>query len=207
MLESLSALIIHLIQSLGYAGVFLLMFLESALIPIPSEITLPFAGFLAQKGVFTLPLVIAAGSIGDIAGTMLLYVLGWYMEESFIEGLVGKYGKFILLSRGEYDTLMRWIKTRGSFIITIAKLLPGFRTVIGLPAGLSEAHYLKVLGYTAIGSVIWCSIFSYVGYTLGAHWNTLDPLFRKFEIGIGIMLIVGILWYINHKLKIIKFPK
>lgn len=207
MVEQLSTLIIHLIQNLGYAGVFLLMTLESALIPIPSEITLPFAGFLAQKGTFVLPLVIAAGTLGDIFGTMVLYFLGLYLEESIVERLVEKYGKFILLSKHEYETVMRWMKTKGAFIITIAKLLPGFRTVIGLPAGLSETPFWKALGFTTLGSVIWCSSFVYVGYALGAKWNSLAPVFRKFEVAIGVVFVLGALWYINHKLKIVKFGK
>lgn len=207
MIEIVSGLIIHLIQSLGYAGVFLLMLLESALIPIPSEITLPFAGFLAQKGAFSLPLVILAGSLGDIAGTLLLYALGYYLEESFIEKLVDKYGKFILLSRHEYDTVMKWVKTKGTFVIMLAKLLPGFRTVIGLPAGLSEAPFKKVALFTMLGSIIWCTIFSYVGFVLGNNWKSLEPLFRKFEIAIVVLIVLGGLWYVNHKLKIVKFGK
>lgn len=205
MLSQLSGLIIHLIQTLGYAGVFLLMTLESALIPIPSEVTLPFAGFLAHLGTFSLPLVILAGILGDITGTMILYFIGYKLEESVVEKLVGKYGKFILFSKHEYDTLMRWMRTKGVFIIFIAKLLPGFRSVIGLPAGLSEVGWKKALLYTAAGSLIWCSIFSYVGFVLGENWKTLDPVFRKFELGIGVVLVVAVLWYINHKLKIVKF--
>lgn len=204
MLEQLSALIIHLIQSVGYFGVFLLMFLESALIPIPSEITLPFAGFLAQKGTFILPFVIASGIIGDVLGTLLIYALGIYLEETVILKLLDKYGKFILLSRHEYNTIMRWLQTNGTIVITIAKLLPGFRTIIGLPAGLAEIPFYKTLIYTLIGSTIWCITFTYVGFALGSKWNSLAPIFRKFELGIIVLLVLGILWYLNHKLRIFK---
>lgn len=207
MLEQLSGLIIHLIESLSYAGVFLLMTLESALIPIPSEITLPFAGFLAQKGTFSLALVIAVATLGDIAGTMILYTIGWRLEESIVEKLVEKYGKFILISRHEYDTVMNWMKTKGVIIIFIAKLLPGFRTIIGLPAGLSEVPFKKALLYTTAGSLLWCGIFTYIGFALGANWNKLEPVFRKFELAIVVILILGAAWYINHKLKFVKFGK
>src|SRR5690349_9178044 len=132
MLEALSALIIHLIQTLSYFGVFLLMTLEAALIPIPSEITLPFAGFLAQKGTFILPLVMLAGILGDVFGTLILYILGVYLEENVILRILDKYGKFFLFSRNEYNTIMRWLKTKGAVIIILSKLVPGFRTVIGL---------------------------------------------------------------------------
>lgn len=207
MLEQLSSLIIHLISTLGYVGVTLLMTLESCLIPIPSEITLPFAGFLAQKGTFSLPLVIAAGVFGDTLGTMILYGLGYYLEENLILRILDKYGKFILISSHEYNTMIKWLNTKGTIIITIAKLLPGFRTIIGLPAGLSEVSFWKALLYTVIGSLIWCTSFVYAGFVLGENWKGFEPIFRKFELGIGVLLVVGLLWYLNHKLKIVKFKK
>lgn len=204
MLSFLSGFIIHLIQSLGYFGIFILMTLESALIPIPSEITLPFAGFLAQKGTFALPYVILVATAGDIIGTLIAYAIGYFLEETVIVGFIEKYGKFILLSKHEYTKVMGWFAKKGNIIITISKLLPGFRTIIGLPAGLSEIPLKKVIGYTAIGSFIWCLGFSYVGYVLGKNWNTLHPYFQRFEIFIVLAGIVLVLWYINHKLKIIK---
>jgi len=207
MLEALSTVIIHLISTLGYLGIFLLMTLEAALIPIPSEITLPFAGFLAQKGIFSLPLIMLAGILGDTLGTMLLYALGYYLEENVVLRALDKYGKFILVSRHEYNTVIRWINTKGSVILTLAKLLPGFRTIIGLPAGLSEVPFIKALIYTLIGSTIWCVGFVYAGFVLGANWKSLEPIFRKFELGIVVLLILGLLWYLNHKLKIIKIKK
>lgn len=207
MLSQLSGLIIHLIQSVGYLGVFLLMSLESCLIPIPSEITLPFAGFLAQQGTFSLPLVILAGIAGDVFGTMVLYAIGYFLEENLILGLLDKYGKFILISRHEYNTVMGWFQKKGSIIITVCKLLPGFRTIIGLPAGLSEVPPLKVFGFTLLGSAIWCTALTYVGFVLGSRWNSLEPVFRKFQLVIVVVLVVGLLWYLNHKLKIVKLGK
>ncbi|HET9946549.1 MAG TPA: DedA family protein [Patescibacteria group bacterium] len=207
MLSQLSGVIIHLIQTAGYLGVALLMTLEACLIPIPSEITLPFAGFLAQKGTFILPLVIAAGAFGDILGTMLLYALGYYVEETIILKYLDKYGKFLLISRHEYNTVMNWFSKKGTIIIFIAKLLPGFRTIIGLPAGLSEVPFGKALALTTIGSIIWCGTFTYIGFALGSKWNSLEPIFRKFELAIGVVAVLGILWYINHKLKIVKLGK
>lgn len=181
------------------------MTLEAALIPIPSEITLPFAGFLAQKGIFLLPLVILAGIVGDVLGTMLLYWLGCFLEENFVLRLIDKYGKFILLSRHEYNMVRGWFQKKGSIIIVFAKLLPGFRTIIGLFAGLTEVPFSKAFGFTLLGSTIWCCGFTYLGFVLGTRWNTLEPLFRKFQLVIVVVLVVGLLWYINHKLKILKF--
>lgn len=207
MLEVLSGYIIHLIQSLGYVAVFLFMTLESCLIPIPSEITLPFTGFLAQQGTFNLIIAIGIATLGDVVGTLLAYAIGYYLEEEVIVGHIDRFGKYILLTRREYDHVMHWMQTKGTIIITIAKLLPGFRTVIGLPAGLSEIPLKKVIPYTLVGSLIWCSAFVYVGYALGSKWNSLEPVFRKFELGIVALLVLGVLFYVNYKLKIVKFGK
>lgn len=203
MLELVSGFIIHLIQTAGYFGVALLMTLEACFIPIPSEVTLPFAGFLAQQGKFALPLMIAAGIIGDTLGFMIAYAIGYYLEENVILNLIHKYGKFILFSKHEYETVMRWFQKHGNIIITIAKLLPGFRTIIGLPAGLSEVKPLKALGYALIGSIIWCTGFVYLGFSLGAKWNSLEPVFRKFELVIVIVIIAAVAFYIAKKFNLI----
>lgn len=207
MLEQLSGFIIHLIQTFSYFGVFFLMMLESAFVPIPSEITLPFAGFLAQQGTFNFFLTVIAAVLGDVTGTLIAYAVGFFLEETVVIGLIERYGKFILLTKREYDHVMHWFQKHGTIIITIGKLLPGFRTIIGLPAGLSETPLLKTILYTLIGSVIWCTAFTYAGYVLGNNWKALDPIFRKFEVVIVAVIVLGILWYINHKLKIIKFKK
>lgn len=203
MLEALSGIIIHLIQTTGYLGVTLLMTLEACFIPIPSEITLPFAGFLAQQGKFALLLMIVAGIVGDTLGFMIAYAIGYFLEENVILELIHKYGKFILFSKHEYETVMRWFQRHGNIIITIAKLLPGFRTIIGLPAGLSEVKPLKALGYSLLGSIIWCSIFVYVGFSLGSKWNSLEPVFRKFELVILLAILAAIVLYIMKKFDLI----
>ena len=163
MIQVISTLIIHLIQSIGYLGVFLLMTLEAALIPIPSEITLPFAGFLAQKGTFILPLVMLAGIAGDVLGTMILYALGYFLEENFILKLLDTYGKFILISRDEYNTVMKWFQKKGSIIIIVCKLLPGFRTIIGLFAGISEVFCKSIwIYYLGVSYLVWESYVRWV---------------------------------------------
>src|ERR1700691_6214439 len=102
MLSSLSGFIIHLIHSAGYFGVFILMMCNSALIPIPSEVTMPFAGYLTQTGSLSLPLVILTGATGDVVGALIAYAIGYYLEENVILTLINKYGKFILLTKHEY---------------------------------------------------------------------------------------------------------
>lgn len=207
MLGQLSGLIIHLIQSLGYAGVFLLMTLESALIPIPSEVTMPFAGFLAQGGYLNVWLVVLTGAIGNLVGSLLSYAIGFYLEESVILSLVRRYGKFILISEHEYTRAVRWFAKYGNPIAFFSRLLPAVRTFISLPAGLAEMNIWQFSLYTFFGSLLWSGVLTWIGYYLGKNWNSLEPYFRKFQLVIIVVIIVGVLWYINHKLKFVKFGK
>lgn len=207
MLEALSSLITQFIHTTGYFGVFLLMTLESALIPIPSEVTMPFAGFLASKGDMSLWAVILIGAFGNLVGSLIAYGLGFYLEETIILTLIRKYGKFILVNEGEYKHSLTWFKKYGESIAFFSRVLPAIRTFISLPAGLSEMNIWKFSIYTFVGSLIWSAFLTYVGYYLGENWHTLEPYYRKFEYVIAGVLIIGVLWFVNHKLKLVSFVK
>ena len=183
------------------------MTLESALIPIPSEITMPFAGFLAFEGHLNLILVILVGAVGNLVGSLLAYGLGFYLEETIIVKLIKRYGKIILVTIEDYETSIKWLKRYGDFVTFFSRLLPAVRTFISLPAGLSEMNIWKFSAYTFLGSLIWSAVLAYIGFYLGARWNSLEPFFRKFQMVIVVFLVVGILIYINHKLKIVKLPR
>src|SRR5881628_2785956 len=117
MLEHLSSIIIHLIQSSGYIGVFLLMTLESALIPIPSEITMPFAGFLALTGHVNLFLIIFIGALGNLVGSLIAYGIGYYLEDHIVLMLIEKYGKYVLLRKHEYERALKWFDKYGNSVV------------------------------------------------------------------------------------------
>lgn len=206
MIEQLSGLIIHFIQSTGYFGIFILMTLESALIPIPSEITMSFSGFLASKEQLSFILIVLAGGFGNLVGSLVAYGIGYYLEEHIILSLVKKYGKFLLLTEEDYLKSIKWFKKYGGGIAFFSRLLPGVRTFISLPAGLSEMNILKFSAYTLLGSLIWSAILTYIGFFMGSRWNTLEIYYRKFEIAIVAFLIFAVIFYINHKLKIVKLP-
>lgn len=207
MLEQLTGFIIHLIQSTGYLGIFILMTLESALIPIPSEVTMPFAGFLVSQGKLNFWLVVLIGAFGNLIGSLIAYGIGFYLEEHIIIKLIKKYGKFVLLSVHEYEISVSWLKKYGDYVAFFSRMLPAVRTFISLPAGLSEMNIWKFSFYTFVGSFIWSLLLTYVGVYFGKEWHALEPLYRKFEILIFVVFLIGVLWYINHKLKIIKFKK
>lgn len=207
MIEILSGFIIHLIQQTGYLGIFLLMTVESALIPIPSEITMPFSGYLVSQGQLSFPLVVLAGTLGNLVGSLIMYWLGYFLEERVVISLVEKYGKFLLISRKEYDHSMHWLNKYGSAVAFLSRILPGIRTFISLPAGLSEMNLIKFSIYTTLGSAIWAGALTYVGVYFGKEWHVLEPLYRKFEFAIAGVLVIAALWYINYKLELVKLRK
>lgn len=207
MLENFSLFIIHLIESTRYFGIFVLMTLESALVPIPSEITMPFSGFLVNQGKLFFPLVVLVGAFANLVGSLISYYIGYFLEETIIVGWIKKYGKFLLLTIDDYEKSANWFKKYGNSVVFFSRLLPGIRTFISLPAGLAEMNVWKFSFYTFSGSLIWSSVLAYFGFYLGTNWKTLEPIYRKFELLIVVVFVLGILWYINHKLKIVKFPR
>ena len=204
MLEILAHYIIKLIESTSYVGIFVLMTLESALIPIPSEITMPFSGFLASSGKLSLLAIILTGTIANLVGSYIAYYIGYFLEETILLKLIRKYGKLILLSEHDYERAHNWFQKYGDKIIFISRLLPGIRTVISLPAGMFEMDIKKFTLYTLLGCFIWSAFLTYLGYALGENWAALEVYFRKFQIVIAAAIIAAILWYLEKHLKILK---
>lgn len=202
MLEFLGQYIIQLIQSTGYAGIFVLMALESALIPIPSEITMPFSGFLASRGELSFALIVIVGTLANLTGSLVAYVIGYLLEETVLLGLIQKYGKFVLLSTHEYHRAERWFRKYGDKIIFISRLLPGVRTVISLPAGVFRMDIKKFVIYTTIGCLIWSIFLTYVGFALGENWTSIEQYFRKFEFLIVGVFILALAFYIEKHLNL-----
>lgn len=207
MIEQLSLFIIHLIQTTGYLGIFILMTLESALIPIPSEVTMSFSGFLVNQGGLSFILVVLVGAFGNLIGSLIGYYIGYFLEENIIISLVKKYGKFLLITEHDYTMSRNWFNKYGNAVVFFSRLIPGVRTFISLPAGLAEMNIWKFSIYTFLGSLLWSGFLTYIGFYLGSRWKDLEGYFRKFEVLIVVLLVVVVLLYINHKLKIIKFKK
>lgn len=192
--------IIHLIGSAGYLGIFVAMTVESALIPLPSEIIMPFSGFLVSAGKLNFWLVVVSGAVGNLAGSLIAYAIGFYLAEHVIENLVKKYGKLILLTKSDYLKAKSALQKWGDIVVFGSRLLPGIRTVISLPAGLAELPLLKFSILTLVGSFIWSAALTYFGLVLGENWQILRPIFQKFDFVIvgGIIILVAV--YIFRKL-------
>ena len=198
-LELLAQFIISFIHSTGYFGIFLLMTLESALIPLPSEVTMPFSGFLVTEGKLEFWFVVLAGAIGNLIGSLIAYYIGFFLEESVLRTLVRKYGKFILLTEHDYNKGEQWFRKHGEAIAFTSRLLPAVRTFISLPAGVAKMNAGKFAIYTLAGSFLWSAFLTLVGVKLGENWHSISDFFHKFDLLIGIAIIGIVAWYIWHK--------
>ena len=201
----LSSFIIATISMLGYSGVVLLMAIESACIPLPSEIIMPFAGYLVSKGEMNLWLVGIAGALGCVVGSWVAYYAGMYGGRPFIE----KYGRYILLSRHDLDLADRWFAKYGELIVFTARLLPAIRTFIAFPAGVARMNMWRFTIYTFAGSLPWCLGLAYVGQKLGEQWDKNDTLktwFHRFDFVIGIAGLIFVAWWIWRHVKHSRMP-
>ena len=194
-LEVLSAFIIAVISSSGYLGIVVLMAIESACIPLPSEVIMPFSGYLVYTGRFQLLWVATAGALGCNLGSALAYAVGYYGGRPLVE----KYGAYILLSRRELDWADRFFARYGDSTVFISRLLPVVRTFIALPAGIARMPQLRFHFYTFVGSWPWCLGLAYIGMRLGEKWNS-DPRlklwFHRFDAVILAVLVIGAAWFI-----------
>ncbi len=197
LLEALASLIIYVISLMGIPGVVLLMAIESACIPLPSEVIMPFSGYLVFLGKYSLWEVGLAGAVGCVVGSVPAYYLGMYGGRPLIE----KYGKYILMSHHDLDLADRWFARHGEMTVFFGRLLPVVRTFIAFPAGVARMDMKRFIAYTFAGSFPWCLGLAYVGMTMGEKWPTLREYFHKFDILIGAVLVVGIVWYVRRHLK------
>lgn len=200
-LQVLAAFVIWVISTSGYAGIILLMAIESACIPLPSEVIMPFSGYLVFTGRFSLFWVATAGAIGCNLGSVVAYEIGAYGGRPLIE----KYGKYILLNRRELDMADRFFRHWGSITVFTGRLLPVIRTFIALPAGIAKMPRLRFHVYTFLGSWPWCFLLAYIGMKLGQNWNTLGKYFHRFDAVIGVFLALGVAWFMwshwQHRLR------
>ena len=193
----LAGFIIGTISRLGYGGVVLLMAIESACIPLPSEIIMPFSGYLVSTGEMNLWLVGLAGAGGCVLGSIVAYYAGAWGGRPFIE----KYGKYILISHHDLDLADRWFQRHGDITIFVGRLLPVIRTFIAFPAGVARMNLWRFNLYTFVGSYIWSLGLAWIGMKLGEHWNTLGVYLHRFDAAIGVILLIAVVWYVRRHLQ------
>ncbi len=193
--------ITELISAIGYPGVALLMAIESACIPLPSEIIMPFAGYVVYQGKMNLLLAATAGAIGCNLGSVVAYWIGAYGGRPLVE----RFGRYVLMSRRDLDRVDHYFQKYGDLTVLIGRLLPVVRTFIALPAGIARMPQVRFHIYTFLGSWPWCFALAYVGMKAGASWNSPDSklkhILHKADAVILLLLVSGIVWFVWSHLK------
>jgi membrane protein DedA with SNARE-associated domain len=200
LLEGLGAWIVSVISAGGYAGILALMAIESACIPLPSELIMPFAGYLVSTGQLSLIGVAVAGAIGCNIGSTIAYAIGAWAGRPAIE----RWGRFVLLTGEDIDRAQRFFERFGSIAVFAGRLLPVVRTFIALPAGFAHMSMWKFQLYTFAGSLIWCLALAWLGQQLGIQWDTnpsVKAAFHNADIVVVVLLVLAIGWFVWHRLR------
>jgi len=199
MTERILPYLIHfvtqVIGSMGYAGIVALMGIESACVPLPSEIIMPFAGYLVYTGRFSLFWAATAGAIGCNVGSVLAYWIGAAGERPLVE----RYGRWVLMSHHDLDRMTRFFEKYGTITVLVGRLLPVVRTFNAFPAGVARMPQLRFHIYTFIGSWPWCFGLAYAGMKLGEKWHTdprFEQAFHRFHLVVELALVAGIVWFV-----------
>ncbi|MGA7339078.1 MAG: DedA family protein [Terracidiphilus sp.] len=199
MSEKILALLVqfitHVIDAGGYAGIVGLMAINSACIPLPSEIIMPFSGYLVYLGRFNLLLVATAGAVGSNLGS----AVGYWIGAKGGRPLVERYGKWVLMNRHDLDRMTWFFEKYGSIAVLLARMMPVAQSFIAFPAGIAKMPRLRFHIYTTIGSFTWYVCLAYAGMKLGEKWHT-DPrfyqVFHRFHLAVEIALLAAFVWFV-----------
>lgn len=201
-LDQLSEFIKEIIELLGYPGIALVMFAENIFTPIPSELVMPFAGFLvADEGKFSMPGVIIAGTLGSLVGAIVIYYIGVWADEPIIRRFVRNYGRYFLVSEQDLDRVLNIFEKYGEIIIFVGRLIPIIRSLISLPAGMKRMPLGRFVVFTTLGAGIWTALLAYAGYILGENWEDVLGYVDQYQKVTLAVLIVAVLAFVGYKVR------
>lgn len=190
--------VIFIVQALGYYGIFILMFLESSSLPIPSEVILPFAGYLVSTGHLNAWVILVAATAAGVLGSLVDYYIGLMGVQALIEHkILGK----VVLSTAQLQVAEKWFEKHGGFMVFISRLIPGFRTTFSFPAGAAKMNLSKFIAYTTAGCLLWSAILIYLGWYLGENWTQVAGVFRYLIIAAVVVIVSVVVVYIAIRRK------
>jgi membrane protein DedA with SNARE-associated domain len=178
-----------LVGRMGYPGVFLLVMLESTLVPVPSELVFPFAGYMASKGVFNVYVLLAINSCAALVGSGI----GYWIGAAGGKPLLLKYGKYLLIRKHDIEKTEKWFETHGKATIFFARLVPVIRHIISLPAGVARMPLGAFFTQTFLGSTLWGSFLILLGYYLGGNWESVANKLKRFDLVFGVLIVVAVM--------------
>lgn len=199
-------IIINLMNQFGYIGIFLLIAIENIFPPIPSEVILTFGGYMTTYSNLNVPLVILSATLGSLLGAIVLYAIGKILNKERLMKIVsGKVGKILRLKKEDIESADKWFDTKGEKCVFFCRFIPIVRSLISIPAGMSEMNIPKFLIYTTIGSLIWNSVLVVVGSIVGENWENIVNIFDTYStitlIVLIIIFILFIVWFYKKRAK------
>lgn len=196
LLDGLQEWITAIITAIGYPGITLVMFAENLFPPIPSELVMPFAGFLVAQGQFNLVLTILAGTIGSLLGAIALYYIGMWAGEPLVRPFFRRFGKWFLLSEQDLDKALGAFTSHGDLIVLGGRVIPIIRSLISLPAGMNRMPLGRFLIFTTIGSLVWTSILTIGGMVLGAAWERIIDFVDLYQDVVLVLIVIAVVVFV-----------
>jgi membrane protein DedA with SNARE-associated domain len=195
-IDQLTHIALTLTETFGYWGIYAGMIIESSCIPLPSEVIMLFSGFMVASGMLSFWLVVTAGVLGNLTGSVLTYWIGASGGRSFLQ----KYGKYFLINAHHMEKADHWFYRYGDWTVFFTRNMPVIRTFISLPAGISRMNFAKFFIFTFVGCIPWNIALTFLGFKLGKNWQSIEPYFRPVSYAILAALIVGAVWFFYKNL-------
>ncbi|MCJ7520096.1 MAG: DedA family protein [Anaerolineaceae bacterium] len=196
----------NIISTMGYPGLYLVMFLENVFPPIPSEVVLPLAGSLTLTGRFTIPVITIVGMLGSLTGAFLFYGLGKWLGEPRVRALIAKFGKYALLSTDDLDRSLQWFDKYDDWVIFFSRMVPIVRSLISIPAGIASMNFAKFSFFTILGTALWSFVLSFTGRLLGEQWPLIADFINAYQNVVLVITIVAVISFVAYRL-LKKTPK
>lgn len=191
----------QIMLALGYPGIALIMLIENLFPPIPSEVVMPYAGFLSADGYFSLPGAIVAGTTGSVLGAIALYYIGLLAGEPLVRPFFRNYGKWFLLSEADLDKALATFTKHGDVMVFTGRVIPLIRSLISLPAGMNRMPLLRFLALTTVGSAIWTTLLTVAGYFLGANWEVVEGFISQYQKVVLALIALGVIYFVFTRVR------
>ncbi len=190
LLQQLAEIIQQIITTLGYPGIAFVMFAENVFPPIPSELVMPFAGFVVAEGQLSFVGVWIAGVLGSVLGAVVLYYLGMWAGDTVVRGILRRYGRWLGTSESDYDRALRFFTRYGEWVVFFGRLIPLVRSIISIPAGAEHMPLPRFLLFTTLGSAIWSGLLAFAGMTLGENWEQVTGFVEQYQDVVVVALVL-----------------
>lgn len=200
-LDQIRVIIEQIVTTLGYPGISLVMFTENIFPPIPSELVMPFAGFLVADGKYSLPGIIFAGTLGSVIGAVVLYYIGVWADEPIVRAFLRRWGRYFMVSEDDLDRVLTLFDRYGSIIVFFGRVIPIVRSLISLPAGMNRMPLPRFLVFTTLGATIWTSLLSIGGMILGENWEQIMEYVSQYEKVVLVVLVLAVLAFVVLRIR------